>query len=336
MKKTIVGIDLFKLIAAILVVILHCTGNYFGEAGRLFVRNICSIAVPFFFITSGYFFGIGMQRYKNNQKKYFVEYEKKLIKMYTVWSIIGIPFMVKLYYGLYGNRPMYIFLLMIRNVFFTGTFGVYWYILSMIGASFLMYFFIKKDKVKIMYIMSSILFLFGVLYVGFQNSLGKNIIFYYMFRLTWIIFACERNFLMVGWFYMCIGYYFATHEINIKLSKSIKLFVFFTILKFSESFLNSLTLLDGNEICIFHSLQAIAFFLIALNLKLDCIKKYSKIMRELSSTIYFTHFLFIDILNPTQIGNTLITFIEVMILCLTFYVVVKKINNKKLNVFINA
>lgn len=336
MKKDIVGIDLFKLIASILVVILHCMGNYFGEGGRLFVRNICAIAVPFFFITSGYFFGIGLQKNNNSRKYYFINYEKKLIKMYIIWSIIGIPFMVKTYYKIYGLNFKYIFLLMIRNIFFTGTFGVYWYILSMIGASILIYIFTNKNRLKLMYIMSGIFFLFGVLYIGFQNLLGKNILFYYMFKFTWIVFACERNFLMVGWFYMCIGYYFATHKINISLFNSIILFLFFTLLKFSESYLNSLELLRGNEICIFHSLQAIAFFLIALNLKLDFMSKYSKTMRELSSTIYFTHFLFIDILNPTQVGNTVITFLEVIALCLIFYFMVKKINNKKLNIFINA
>lgn len=256
--------------------------------------------------------------------------------MYIVWSIVGIPFMVKAYCNIYGSNFKYIFLLMIRNVFFTGTFGIYWYILAMIGASVLIYIFTNKDKLKLMYLLSSIFFVFGVIYVGFQHLLDKNIIFYNLFKLTWILFASERNFLMVGWFYMSIGYYFATHKIEINLQKSIILFIIFTIFKFSESYLNSLSLMNGNELCIFQSLQAIAFFLIALNLKLNFMENYSKIMRELSSTIYFTHFLFIDILNPSQTGNTIKTFIEVIILCLMFYFIVKKINNKKLNIFINA
>ena len=135
---------------------------------------------------------------------------------------------------------------------------------------------------------------------------------------------------------MCIGYYIATHKININLLQSFMMFVIFTTLKFGETYVNSLRFLEGNEICIFQSLQAVGFFFIALNLNLEFMKKYSKTMRELSSTIYFTHFLFIDILNPTQIGNTLITFIEVILLCISFYFILKKINNKRLNIFINA
>ena len=85
--------------------------------------------------------------------------------------------MVKTYYTIYGSNFKYIFLLMIRNVFFSGTFGIYWYMLSMIGASVLIYLFVIKNKLKLMYILSIIFFIFGILYVGFQDSLDKNIVF---------------------------------------------------------------------------------------------------------------------------------------------------------------
>lgn len=335
-KKNIVGIDLFKLIAAILVVILHGIGNYFGEAGEILKTIICPIAVPFFFISSGYFFGRGLNRNKSEMKEYFIKYEKNLVKMYIVWSIIGIPFMINLYYKLYNGNLPYIFLLMIRNVFFSGTFGIYWYLLAMIGASILIYFFVSKNKIKLMYILSFGFFLFGIAYAGCQEALGNNPIFYYLFKLTWIVFSCERNFLMVGWFYMSIGYYFSTRNIEMRASVAVLLFFIFTGLKFGEYYLNLSGLFGGNSISIMHSLQAVSYFLIAINLQLNSLSKYSKIMRELSSTIYFTHFLFIDIIDPNQVGNTIITLVIVLFLCLSFYFLIKKINNKKLNILINA
>ncbi|MBS7146772.1 MAG: acyltransferase [Intestinibacter bartlettii] len=335
-KKNIVGIDLFKLIAAILIVILHCIGNFFGEIGNAFKINICSIAVPFFFITSGYFYGRGLNRNENSKKTYFIKYEKNLIKMYIAWSLIGIPFMIRSYLSIYGNRYSYIFLLMIRNVFFTGTFGIYWYILAMIGSSILIYYFSSRNRLKLMYILSFLCFIFGILYSGFQSWSENHIIFSYLFKLTWIIFASERNFLMVSWFYMGIGYYLATHEVKINLSWSIVLFILFTGIKFGESYINSIDILNGNTISVVQALQAVTYFLIAINLKLNCMQGISKIMRELSSTIYFTHFLFIDIINPTQVGNTVMTFAEVMLSCVIFYFIIKKINNKKLNILINA
>lgn len=335
-NKSIVGIDLFKLIASILIVILHCIGWYFGQGGEIIKGIICPLAVPFFFISSGYFFGRGLNKNKEQKREYFIKYEKNLIKMYIVWSIIGIPFMVKGYYKIYNGNLPYIFLLMIRNVFFSGTFGIYWYLLAMIGASILIYIFISKNKIKLMYILSFVFFIFGVIYAGCQSLLDNNVIFYYLFKLTWIVFSCERNFLMVGWFYMSIGYYFSTHNTKMKIFIPVVLLFVFTILKCGEYYLNSSGIFNGNKIYIMQSLQAIAYFLIALNLKLDFLSGCSKTMRELSSTIYFTHFLFIDIINPTQIGNTGITFVIVLILCVTFYIVIKKINNEKLNILINA
>ena len=335
-KKNIVGIDLFKLIAAILVVILHGIGYYFGQVGEILKNIICPIAVPFFFISSGYFFGRGLNRNKKQRKDYFIKYEKNLVKMYIVWSIIGIPFMIRLYYNLYNGNLPYIFLLMIRNVLFSGTFGIYWYLLAMIGASILIYFFDSKNKIKLMYILSFGFFIFGIAYAGCQEALGNNTIFYYLFKLTWIVFSCERNFLMVGWFYMSIGYYFSTRNTEMRVSVAVLLFFIFTGLKFGEYYLNLSGIFGGNSISIMHSLQAVSYFLIAINLQVNSLSKYSKIMRELSSTIYFTHFLFIDIINPTQSGNTMITLGVTLLLCIAFYYVIKKINNKNLNVLINS
>ena len=335
-NKNIVGIDLFKLIASILVILLHCIGDDLGEIGSIIRNNICTIAVPYFFITSGDFFGIGLNKNKYKEKEYFINYEKKIVKMYIVWSIIGIPFMVKLYYELYNGNIPYIFLLMIRNVLFTGTFGVYWYILAMIGAVALIYLFVKDNKLKLMYIFSFVFFIFGVIYAGFQNLLGSNIIFHYLFKITWILFSCERNFLMVGWFYMSIGYYFSTHKVSIKLPMLILLFFIFTVFKFGEYYINKSGIIGDNNIIIIQSLQASTFFLIALNLKINQIQAYSKSIRELSSTIYFTHFLFIDIIDPTQKGSTIFTFTVVLALCIIFYFIIKKLDNKKLNILINA
>jgi len=337
-NKNIIGIDLFKLIAAILVVILHCMGNDLGSIGQMFKYVICSIAVPFFFITSGYFFGRGLNKKNNSKdkKQYFIKYEKNLIKIYIVWSIIGIPFMVNLYYGLYDGNILYIFLLMIRNVFFTGTFGVYWYLLAMIGASILIYFFMYKNKLNLMYLLSFIFFMFGILYSGFQNMLSDNILFSYLFKLTWILFSCERNFLMVGWFYMSIGYYFSTHKVNFKMPTLVLLFCICTILKVGEYYLNSSGILNGNNLIIVQSLQSVIYFLIGLNLNIGILDKYSKIMRELSSTIYFTHFLFIYIIDSTQKGNTITTFLVVLSLSTIFYFVIKKLNNERLKILING
>lgn len=53
--KIFYGIDVFKLVCAILIVFMHTYCRDYGKAGAWFVDAICNIGVPFFFIASGFF-----------------------------------------------------------------------------------------------------------------------------------------------------------------------------------------------------------------------------------------------------------------------------------------
>ena len=64
-KRIYTGIDLFKLIAAVLVVLLHAVETsawYPCEVKFVFTR----LAVPFFFIASGFSFLMALIRLKTN------------------------------------------------------------------------------------------------------------------------------------------------------------------------------------------------------------------------------------------------------------------------------
>lgn len=80
-------IDLFKFICAILIVFMHTYCRDLGENGSMFVKTICAIGVPFFFITSGFFLGKGFERNNNDidKKEYYKKYISRLIKMYIGW-----------------------------------------------------------------------------------------------------------------------------------------------------------------------------------------------------------------------------------------------------------
>lgn len=339
-NKTITGIDLFKLISSILVVILHTTGPNSTPEQIFFKRNICNIAVPFFFIASGYFFGKGLR--KKNRKEYFILYEKRVIKLYIIWSAIGLPFAIHMYYTIYGKNWGYILLLLLRNIFFVGTFGIYWYILSLVCTMPLIYFFDKKNKLKLMYIFSFIFFMLGVIYYGFSSIYSQNIFLNSIAKLVHFIFSSERNFLMTGWFYISIGYYLSNKKIKMNLLLAFLFFIISTILKISEQYLVNINLFNfniifkSNELFIFQCLQALFLFIIALKIKVPWLDKYSKVMRELSTTIYYTHFLFIDMIDATLQNNTIYNTLILLFMCSLFYIILKKINNKKLNILINA
>lgn len=52
-RSRIQSLECFRLIASMLVVFIHCEGS--GEFGSI-MNCLARVAVPFFFIVSGYFF----------------------------------------------------------------------------------------------------------------------------------------------------------------------------------------------------------------------------------------------------------------------------------------
>ena len=86
------GLDLFKFIAAILVLILHA--NPFGSttgAGIIAREVITPVAVPFFFAASGflYFLSTHNKELSKGRSKIL-----KTLKLYLIWSGIYFPFVV--------------------------------------------------------------------------------------------------------------------------------------------------------------------------------------------------------------------------------------------------
>ena len=88
-KKSYVGIDYFRVIAAILVVAIHTSPLIdISEIGDFaFTRIIARVAVPFFFVTSGYFV---VSRYAHDSKK-LMGFLKKTAIIYGISMLIYIP-----------------------------------------------------------------------------------------------------------------------------------------------------------------------------------------------------------------------------------------------------
>lgn len=82
------GIDLFKVLMTLVVVMIHTT-----EAAPAWFK----IAVPYFFLASGFFFfrnwETGGEEVRMKERKWL----SRLVVMYLVWTLIYLPFTV---YGL--------------------------------------------------------------------------------------------------------------------------------------------------------------------------------------------------------------------------------------------
>lgn len=117
-RKDIPGIDIFKFVMAFAVVLIHIP-PVFGEAvGRYpaAVEWFIRMAVPFFFIVSGYFADRIIDSPEKLRGRGF-----KLLRIWAVWMIIYFP--MQLYHGFPNPRSVAVY---IANIFITGAEAYAW------------------------------------------------------------------------------------------------------------------------------------------------------------------------------------------------------------------
>ncbi len=91
------NIDVLKIVLAFLVIALHIfpvskLNGIQGVISYEIASGITRIAVPIFFIISGYFL-----RNKLNDKKYLLKYAKRILLLYGVWQLIYLPDLIRCY-----------------------------------------------------------------------------------------------------------------------------------------------------------------------------------------------------------------------------------------------
>lgn len=95
-RKEYGALDLAKFIAAILIIVLHTHpfSSYSSVLDFGFRSVITVIAVPFFFITSGFLFCSKLNALNEEKSNYFKRYIKRLGIVYLLWSAIYFIFVV--------------------------------------------------------------------------------------------------------------------------------------------------------------------------------------------------------------------------------------------------
>jgi surface polysaccharide O-acyltransferase-like enzyme len=160
------GIDLFRIIAAFFIMILHA--DSFGDLDSEYVNNFRLLgrwAVPFYFIVTGYF----IEKKIDNRHLDFTKIQNNISKLITILivsSLIYIPINIakgRLFYQV--------------DHLLTGSYFHLWFIGSLLfGYIFIWYlFFIKKNKF-LPYI-AVLLLLLAIITDSYDQFLGLNISF---------------------------------------------------------------------------------------------------------------------------------------------------------------
>lgn len=102
-KKQYAQLDLFKFLFSIVIVSIHT--RLFRDVSETFnwyyLNVFCNLAVPFFFITSGYLFFGKLKELDNKEQKHRIaKYTGHLLRMYLVWCAIWLPWKILNFYNL--------------------------------------------------------------------------------------------------------------------------------------------------------------------------------------------------------------------------------------------
>ncbi len=167
-NKAYTGIDYFRFVAALLVVAIHISPlSAYSETGDfIFTRIIARVAVPFFFMTSGFFL-ISRYNYNNDKLKIFI---KKTAIIYGIAILLYIP--LNIYSGYFAQENL--LPKMIKDIVFDGTMYHLWYLpASMMGAA-IAWFSVKRFGFQKAFIIALTLYvigMFGDSYYGITEKL---------------------------------------------------------------------------------------------------------------------------------------------------------------------
>lgn len=291
-----ITLDYFKVILSILIITIHIgILSYSYPLINWFVsQGIARIAVPCFFIISGYYFSKKIGNTKA-VKKYLLH----LLLVYTVWTVF---YILVENFGEITQIPL-------LKIYVFGYFHL-WYVAALLQGSIILFLIKKKFKNDtIILIVSILLFLTAVV---FESELEI------------------RNVLFMGFPFVFLGYYIQYKNLVAKV-KDIYLLPVLILSFIGLSF--EITVIARNANAIHDAYYSLIVFCPALIVFVFKHAKYREYnntylsyLGSLASAIYFIHVFVIYILSDVDISYTLVRFAIVCLLSFILSIFIIYIN----------
>jgi len=209
-SKNYSGLDYFKVIAAIFVIAIH-TGplmSYSEFADFLLTSIVARLAVPFFFMVSGFLLFRKLHNKPDQAMKALNTYISKILQIYIISILIYIP--VNLYAGHYADGISVSVIL--SDIVFNGTFYHLWYLPALILGVYVVYVLSRKLSIYVVLIVTGLLYLIGLFgdsYYGLIEDIAViNSLYSWMFS----IFDYTRNGLFYAPIFVALGLLAASRE----------------------------------------------------------------------------------------------------------------------------
>lgn len=320
------SIDNFRILSSLMVIAIHSFpfSSYDKIFDNIITLTIFRIAVPFFFIVSGYFL-MGPYALKQN---YITEHKinkniSSLLSLYLISMIIYLPLSI-----LNNTINMDIsFLNLLKMIIFDGTFYHLWYFPAIILGLILVKYMIKHLNIKTVFFISIILYiigLFGDSYYGFIDNAILNSSYNIIFKFS----SFTRNGLFFTPIFLILGASIFKYGDRMKnnIFNYIGFIISMGLLTFEGYYINTYSIPKHNSMYI--ALLPTMYFL--FNILLNSGSKYNiKNANKISLIIYVIHpiiiysvYIFGKIAFP--INNSLIKYIIISILTIIISIFISK------------
>ena len=326
-KKINATIDIFKFIAAICVVAIHT--NAFKDVNEC-IYNFLShcvftFAVPFFFISSGFFLGKKVRKtssesdYRTVLKTYFL----RLFYPYIIWGTWY--FFISIVINVISNNTSILNAIgyQLHVWFVSSPGGGLWYIQSILFLLIILY--LDGSKTHIPYV-AAVFFILScvpdsLLLLSEHDSFVNNVT-----KLYNEIFITELNFAWWG-LYFLLGLFFGYSGFKLGMVSVIKKYKTHLLVLFYVIYA-SVYVVYG-DILLLHILKIIVSVLLfsftIINTELHISESKSVFIRKMSTVIYFSHFSFIYAVQVVfkvfdmNIGNSATLAWIIASICVTAY-----------------
>lgn len=291
-KKKFYAIDVAKFVFSFAIISLHYPASWFTQNPILNLLNswFARLAVPFFFIASGYFLFKKLKIQNQEEKKDTVKrYLKKIGKMYLIWTLLNLPLIIRSYQGC---SISYI----VKKIFLLGTYRQFWYLQALILDVWLIYYCNQKQSPFLTLMISIVFYMFATIGLEFYEYMMQIPILKNVYQFICETLITPRNAIFFGFCFMAMGNFLASCNFKLSRKKAIGIFVLTSItITLENIFFTKTSYLKLGDMRI--SLVPLAFccFYIVAHIELKPRKIYL-FLRNMSILIFCSHCLWAECL----------------------------------------
>lgn len=294
------ALDLAKFICAVLVFMIHVKpfgsapdGSIYSDLNFFIQQYAARVAVPFFFIASGFFLyrKTTLEKFSAGPTK---KYAVRLFRLYIIWMLIYSPDTINQFFGkvVDGDYPLIYF---IRDLIFKSCYQL-WYLPALIFAvvliTFLLY---KKCSPKSITVTAALFYfagLFGQSWFGFIKPVEKLSPDLWKALQTFeTVIYSTRNGIFFAFLFVAIGMCIAFYNVRITKKAAFAGFAISMTLLFAELYiLEHFDFIKDYNMFLFLVPAAFFMFCLLREIRLKDSPVYG-VLRKLSSLMFYMHYL---------------------------------------------